>query len=102
MGSIALDHVLPAYRWAAYFEALIRYTTFAPSSETSSAPSGATATPTGRPLTLLLEGSGTKPVRKGCGSPDGLAFLNGMNTTWYPAREARFHEPCSARNTPPE
>src|SRR5215469_6319893 len=79
-----------------------RYTMSAPSSDTSSAPSGATATPTGRPYTSDPRGSGTKPVRKGTGYADGLPSLKATNATWYPERAARFHEPCSAMNAPPQ
>src|SRR5438105_642061 len=78
------------------------FTNAAPSSDTNRDPSGATATPTGRPSTSGPPGSGTSPVRNGTGSAEGLPSLNATNATWYPERAARFHEPCSATNAPPQ
>src|ERR1051326_1075308 len=54
-----------------------------PSSVTSSDPSFATATPTGRPHTCFSDT--TKPVMKSSYSPVGLPLANGRNTTLYPA-----------------
>lgn len=67
---------------ACYLDTEMRYTTCAPSSENSSEPSGATVTPTGRPFTLPFFGSGTSPVRNGCGSPEGWPSLKGTKTIW--------------------
>src|SRR5581483_7779622 len=84
-----------------YFATYTRYITPAPSSETSSAPSGATATPTGLPFTCSPVGSVRKPVRNGSGPHSASPFLNPTNATWYPFRFERFQEPCSATKTPP-
>src|SRR6185503_1802999 len=73
------------------------------SSETRSAPSGATVTPTGRPhcwtgvpFSPVLA---RKPVRKSSLGP-GFPFTIGKNTTRYPEATVRFQEPCSATNPP--
>src|ERR1700731_3907287 len=92
------DHKYFAHRY--YFAAEIRYTVPAMSSDTNNDPSVVTATPTGRPYTSLFVGSDTNPVKNGAGSPLGFPSLKGTNTTWYPARGERFHEPCSATNAP--
>src|SRR5262245_60697389 len=73
------------------------------SSETSSAPSGATVTPTGRPHcstgVLFSPVLARNPVMKSSIGP-GLPFVIGKNTTRYPAATVRFHDPCNATNPP--
>src|SRR5688572_26524481 len=68
------------------------------SSATSRAPRVSIATPTGRPLASPL--SFTKPVRTSTSGPDGAPFANGTNTTLYPLRGLRFHDPCWPTNMP--
>ena len=77
-----------------------RQINFAPSSDMSNEPSAANATPTGRPYTSFLVGAGTNPAKNGCGSPTGRPLRKETNTTWYPLRRRRFHEPCSAMKAP--
>src|SRR5689334_13896868 len=62
-----------------------------PSSVISKAPSCATVTPTGRPQTL--RSLVTKPVRKSSYRPVGTPLFNGIRTSLYPVRVARFHDP---------
>src|SRR5688572_919555 len=61
------------------------------SSVISKAPSRATATPTGRPQTL--RSVVTNPVRKSSYRPVGIPLFNGIRTTLYPVRVARFQDP---------
>src|SRR5438477_284521 len=73
------------------------------SSETRSAPSGATVTPTGRPhcstSVAFSPVEARKPTRKSSIGP-GLPFAIGKNATRYPDATVRFHDPCSATNLP--
>jgi hypothetical protein len=55
-------------------------TSLSASSEISSAPSGATTTPTGRPYASFPAGSGTNPEKKIVAGPAGDPSLNGTNT----------------------
>src|SRR5688572_3384599 len=73
-----------------------RQIVFDPSSLTSSEPSCATSTPTGRPHTSPA--GVTNPVMKSSNSPLGTPFFCGTRMTLYPVRFARFHDPCSAAN----
>ena len=58
-----------------------RHTTLPTSSETSTEPSLATATPTGRPSTSFWCGLGSKPVRKLSGLALGSPFSKGTKIT---------------------
>src|ERR1700724_836205 len=79
---------------------LIRQTDFEPSSVTSSEPSRATVTPTGRPQTCPL--STTNPVMKSSYSPFACPDLSsGTRINSYPTRTERFQEPCSAAKMSP-
>src|SRR5262245_1188982 len=73
------------------------------SSETRSAPSEATVTPTGRPhcstgvpFSPVLA---RKPVMKSSIGP-GLPLTSVKNATRYPEATVRFHDPCSATKPP--
>ena len=71
----------------------------ASSSFTKRLPSGATATQTGRPYTVLSSSEAIKPVKKSCGFW-GLPLLNGTYSTLYPENSALFQEPCWPTNAP--
>ena len=64
------------------------------------APSLATATPTGRPHTVVS--LTTKPVAKSSYSPVGTPSLVITRITLYPVSVLRSQEPCSAAKTLPE
>src|SRR5215468_11112591 len=70
------------------------------SSDTRRAPSLATATPTGRPHTVVS--LTTKPVAKSSYSPVGAPSLVITRITLYPVSVLRSHEPCSAAKRLPE
>src|SRR6185295_15581990 len=71
-----------------------------PSSDTSRLPSAICNNPTGRPQTSFLSSPSIQPVTKSSGSPAGLPFLNGINTTEYPNRLVRLDDPRYARKAP--
>src|SRR6185436_11771762 len=96
------ESLVPCHR-EIYFLTLTFQITFEPSSDTSSEPSRATVTPTGRPhasmaapfsplLTIML-------LTKSSIGP-GRPLAIGTNTTLYPAAAERFHDPWSATNAP--
>src|SRR5262245_9809423 len=86
-----------------HFAALILQIRFPLSSETSSEPSRAVVTPTGRPHCSIGDSPepslARKPVRKSSIGP-GLPSAIGKKTTLYPEATDRFHEPCSATKPP--
>jgi hypothetical protein len=82
------------------FQCVIRQIVPLASSDTRSAPSRATATPTGLPHTL--ESLMTNPVRKSWYPPVGDPSLRGILITLYPVRLDRFHDPCWAANPSPQ
>jgi len=68
---IAVESSFGKY-WRVYrFPYDIRQMSSPPSSEVNNEPSAANATPTMRPYTSFLAGSGTNLVKNGCGSPAG-------------------------------